>query len=106
MRSWARYGLHGWSEEHTAVMDEVYPRWNAPNSRDRLWRKRAAELAAYLAATGTLPAGSAKAGNVGLAATLARWLSKRRYELRAGLPAMTPARVAYLDALVPGWRVA
>lgn len=98
-RSDARLGLHGWSPAHTAVLDEVYPGWNRPNSRDRLWETRVAELAAHVAEHGW-PTSS---GTVATR-TLYAWLTKRRYEARRGLPAMTPQRAERLDDLVPGWR--
>lgn len=98
-RSDARLGLHGWSPEHTAVLDEAYPGWDRPNSRDRLWETRAAELAAHVAERGW----PTERGEV-TARTLYRWLTKRRYEARRGLPAMTPQRAERLDQLIPGWR--
>lgn len=98
-RSDARHGLHGWSPAHTAVLDETYPGWNRPNSRERLWVARAAELADHVAERGW-PAESGDSAS----RTLHRWLTKRRYETRRGLPAMTPRRAEHLDQLVPGWR--
>ncbi|WP_251153786.1 helicase associated domain-containing protein [Cellulosimicrobium sp. Marseille-Q4280] len=98
-RSDARLGVRGWSPEHTAVLDEVYPGWNRPNSRERLWETRVAELAAHVAERGW----PSERGDVATR-TLHRWLTKRRYEARRGLPAMTPQRAERLDDLVPGWR--
>jgi hypothetical protein len=98
-RSDARRGLRGWSPAHTAVLDEVYPGWNRPNSRERLWETRAAELAAHVAEQGW-PTETGDAAS----RTLHRWLTKRRYETRRGLPAMTPQRAERLDHLIPGWR--
>ena len=88
-------GRYRWTAERGAWLDEHVPGWADPI--EALWNATAEKLVAYFTESGHLPTGGA--GELG------RWLKAQRQASRATSRARwNPAREAFLDEHVPGWR--
>ena len=100
-RMFERNGATRCTPERLAALDQAYPQWRG-ESPDTRWKATARALGLFAEGCGRMPrtAGSSSTSE----AALARWARKRLRELQTGDPVMTPARIAMLDHLAPGWR--